>query len=138
MKRLTDKELESMRLCERYITCREVANILEIDPDAVQRKAVHGELPGFKLMNKWHFDPERLATWLRRIQRTAEDENIPVLRALTKDDVLPLREALGCGKGTCKLYYKMRHPLTGELETYMIPDATTTVVPAEFLESEGE
>ena len=47
---------------------REVAGLLNLDPDTVVRYANEQKIPPFKVGSRWRFDPHTLAVWI-------EDQN---------------------------------------------------------------
>ena len=46
------------------LTVKQVAQILQWNPFTVVKKAVKGELPGFKLGKEWRFRQEDLIRWI--------------------------------------------------------------------------
>ncbi len=48
----------------RIMTVGDVAEYLSLDPQTVSRKAQTGELPGFKVGNRWRFDRDDIDRWI--------------------------------------------------------------------------
>jgi excisionase family DNA binding protein len=46
------------------MTVNEVADYLSLDPQTVSRKAQSGQLPAFKVGNRWRFDREDIDRWI--------------------------------------------------------------------------
>ena len=49
---------------EHPMTPEDVALLLEIDRETVYRMARRGELPAFKVSNRWRFLPSHLQRWM--------------------------------------------------------------------------
>ncbi len=56
-------------MTERYLTAKEVADLLQVDERTVKRYADKGELPGYKVMGKWRFDPQEVERYIRSKQQ---------------------------------------------------------------------
>lgn len=79
--RLTDQQLQDLlqwlaRSLHPVMTLREAAHYLRLRPIEVQTLAERGEIPAFKVDNRWRFLKNALDEWLlaQRIQETEEDE----------------------------------------------------------------
>lgn len=46
------------------MTVADVAKYLSLDPQTVSRKAQGGELPAFKVGNRWRFDRDDIDRWI--------------------------------------------------------------------------
>jgi excisionase family DNA binding protein len=64
-------------LSQKYLTARDVAELLKVEERTVRRYADRGELPGYKVMGKWRFDPEEIQRYIRskRSQNTQEGKS---------------------------------------------------------------
>jgi excisionase family DNA binding protein len=60
--------IEQLRTRTQAMKVREVAGLLNLDPDTVVRYANEQKLPAFKVGSRWRFDPHSLAVWI-------EDQN---------------------------------------------------------------
>ena len=56
--------MEQLRTRGRAMKVREVADLLNLDPDTVVRYANEQKLPAFKVGSRWRFDPHALAVWI--------------------------------------------------------------------------
>jgi excisionase family DNA binding protein len=54
---------------EHPMTPEDVAVLLQIDRETVYRMARRGELPAFKVSNRWRFLPSRLQRWMEEQER---------------------------------------------------------------------
>jgi excisionase family DNA binding protein len=56
-------------------TAAEVADLLRLNPQVVQRKLQAGEIPGYRIGREWRVDRDQLRTWLesRSNQRNETD-----------------------------------------------------------------
>lgn len=61
-------------LPRKYLTAKDVAELLNVDERTVRRYADKGELPGYKVMGKWRFDPEEIHQYIlsKRPQKPQE------------------------------------------------------------------
>jgi excisionase family DNA binding protein len=71
-----DSELASSALVsaaggivEHPMTPEDVAVLLQIDRETVYRMARRGELPAFKVSNRWRFLPSHLQRWMEEQER---------------------------------------------------------------------
>ena len=64
----------------RIMTVGEIAEYLSLDPQTVSRKAQSGELPAFKVGNRWRFDKEDIDRWIRDQKKGGGDLSIRVER----------------------------------------------------------
>ena len=48
----------------RIMTVNQVADYLSLDPQTVSRKAQSGQLPAFKVGNRWRFDRDDIDRWI--------------------------------------------------------------------------
>jgi len=60
--------IEQVRTRRQAMKVREVAGLLNLDPDTIVRYANEQKLPAFKVGSRWRFDPHALAVWI-------EDQN---------------------------------------------------------------
>jgi excisionase family DNA binding protein len=60
--------MEQLRTRGQAMKVREVADLLNLDPDTVVRYANEQKIPAFKVGSRWRFDPHTLAVWI-------EDQN---------------------------------------------------------------
>jgi excisionase family DNA binding protein len=67
-------------LAGRIMTVGEIAEYLSLDPQTVSRKAQSGELPAFKVGNRWRFDREDIDKWIREQKKGGGDFSIRVER----------------------------------------------------------
>jgi excisionase family DNA binding protein len=51
-------------LPHKYLTAKDVAELLVVDERTVRRYADRGELPGYKVMGKWRFDPKEIHQYI--------------------------------------------------------------------------
>ncbi len=51
---------EEKGLPRKYLTAKDVAELLAVDERTVRRYADRGEFPGYRVMGKWRFDPEEI------------------------------------------------------------------------------
>ena len=61
-------------LIEQPMTPEDVAALLQVDRETVYRMARRGELPAFKVSNRWRFLPSRLQRWMEDGQNGAAGE----------------------------------------------------------------
>lgn len=55
---------------------RGVAKYLKLDPQTVSRKAQKGELPGFKIGNRWRFRREEIEQWITSCRSTGHSGDL--------------------------------------------------------------
>ncbi|MGA7796720.1 MAG: helix-turn-helix domain-containing protein [Candidatus Acidiferrales bacterium] len=60
--------MEQLRTRGQAMKVREVADLLNLDPDTIVRYANEQKIPAFKVGSRWRFDPHALAVWI-------EDQN---------------------------------------------------------------
>ena len=60
--------IEQLRTRRQAMKVREVADLLNLDPDTIVRYAKEQKGPAFKVGSRWRFDPHALAMWI-------EDQN---------------------------------------------------------------
>ena len=51
------------------LTVSDLARYLRLDPQTVSRKTQRGEIPGFKVGNRWRFRREEIDRWLSSFQK---------------------------------------------------------------------
>src|SRR5271157_3611325 len=56
--------MEQLRTRGQAMKVREVADLLNLDPDTVVRYANEQKIPAFKVGSRWRFDPHALAMWI--------------------------------------------------------------------------
>ena len=56
--------IEQLRTRRQAMKVREVAGLLNLDPDTVVRYANEQKIPAFKVGSRWRFDPHALAAWI--------------------------------------------------------------------------
>lgn len=56
--------IEQFRTRTQAMKVREVADLLNLDPDTIVRYANEQKLPAFKVGSRWRFDPHALAMWI--------------------------------------------------------------------------
>jgi len=66
------------------MTVGEVADYLSLDPQTVSRKAQAGDLPAFKVGNRWRFDRDDIDRWIGEQKRGNDDLSIRVDRIWEK------------------------------------------------------
>ena len=59
---------------EHPMTPEDVAALLQVDRETVYRMARRGEIPAFKVSNRWRFLPSRLQRWMEEGQDGAPVE----------------------------------------------------------------
>ena len=47
------------------MTVREVASFLSVDEKTIYRLVTKGEIPGFKVLGSWRFQPHDLDEWIQ-------------------------------------------------------------------------
>ncbi len=77
--RLTEQQLQDLlhwlaRSLHPVMTLREAAHYLRLRPNEVQALAERGEIPAFKMDNRWRFLKNALDEWLTA-QRVSESAN---------------------------------------------------------------
>ena len=60
--------MEHLRTRTQAMKVREVADLLNLDPDTIVRYANEQKVPAFKVGSRWRFDPHAIAVWI-------EDQN---------------------------------------------------------------
>jgi excisionase family DNA binding protein len=55
------------------MTVNEVAGYLSLDPQTISRKAQSGQLPAFKVGNRWRFDREDIDRWIVEQKQGSND-----------------------------------------------------------------
>ena len=68
----------------RIMTVNEVADYLSLDPQTVSRKAQSGELPAFKVGNRWRFDRQDIDKWIGDKKTGGNDLSARVERVWTR------------------------------------------------------
>jgi excisionase family DNA binding protein len=58
--------MEQLRTRGQAMKVREVADLLNLDPDTVVRYANEQKIPAFKVGSRWRFDPHALAMWIEQ------------------------------------------------------------------------
>jgi excisionase family DNA binding protein len=66
------------------MTVSEVAQYLSLDPQTVSRKAQGGELPAFKVGNRWRFDKEDIDRWIGSQKKGTNDLQLRLERTWEK------------------------------------------------------
>lgn len=66
--------IEQLRTRTRAMKVREVADLLNLDPDTVCRYSDEGKIPAFKVGSRWRFDPEALAGWIEAQRVSSQGE----------------------------------------------------------------
>ena len=56
--------IEQLRTRGQAMKVREVADLLNLDPDTISRYAAEQKIPAFKVGSRWRFDPQALAMWI--------------------------------------------------------------------------
>jgi excisionase family DNA binding protein len=59
--------IEQLRTRGQAMKVREVADLLNLDPDTVVRYANEQKIPAFKVGSRWRFDPQTLAVWIEQL-----------------------------------------------------------------------
>lgn len=59
--------MEQLRTRGQAMKVREVADLLNLDPDTVVRYANEQKIPAFKVGSRWRFDPHALVTWIEQL-----------------------------------------------------------------------
>jgi excisionase family DNA binding protein len=54
-------------------TAAEVADVLRLNPQVVQRKLQSGEIPGYRIGREWRVDREQLRSWLEERSNTRDE-----------------------------------------------------------------
>jgi excisionase family DNA binding protein len=57
----------------RLYTAAEVAEVLRLNPQVVQRKLQAGEIPGYRIGREWRVDREQLRAWLEARSNTRDE-----------------------------------------------------------------
>jgi excisionase family DNA binding protein len=60
--------IEQLRTRTQAIKVREVADLLNLDPDTIARYASEQKIPAFRVGSRWRFDPHALAMWIESQQ----------------------------------------------------------------------
>jgi excisionase family DNA binding protein len=68
--------IEQLRKHTKAMKAKEVAALLNLDPDTVCRYADAQMLPAFKVGSRWRFDPAALVAWIEG-QKAAQNEEQP-------------------------------------------------------------
>lgn len=79
------------------MTVAEVADYLSLDPQTVSRKAQNGDLPAFKVGNRWRFDREDIDRWIGEQKRGRDDVSIRVERIWEKIRLRAEKAGLSAG-----------------------------------------
>jgi len=64
----------------RIMTVSQVADYLSLDPQTVSRKAQSGQLPAFKVGNRWRFDRDDIDKWIVEKKQGGNDHSTKVER----------------------------------------------------------
>ena len=70
----------------RVLTLEETAEYLRLPADTVEKQAIHGQIPGRRIENRWRFLRDALDDWLR-----SQDSRLILLQqagALADDETL--------------------------------------------------
>lgn len=59
--------MEQLRTRRQAMKVREVADLLNLDPDTVVRYANEQKIPAFKVGSRWRFDPHAVAMWIEQL-----------------------------------------------------------------------
>ena len=59
--------MEQLRTRGQAMKVREVAELLNLDPDTIVRYASEQKIPAFKVGSRWRFDPHALAMWIEQL-----------------------------------------------------------------------
>jgi excisionase family DNA binding protein len=59
--------IEQLRTRRQAMKVREVADLLNLDPDTIVRYAKEQKVPAFKVGSRWRFDPHALAMWIEQL-----------------------------------------------------------------------
>jgi excisionase family DNA binding protein len=68
--------MEQLRTRTQAMKVREVAGLLNLDPDTIVRYANAQKIPAFKVGSRWRFDPEALASWIEAQNESNQKETL--------------------------------------------------------------